>query len=307
MKTNPGVWPTMITPFTPDGRAIDLSVIPAIVDFFIESGCEGLFAVCQSSEMFFLTLAERVALAQAVQTAAAGRVPVIASGHISDDVDLAWEELAAIAGTGVHAVILVDNRLAPPDGDDALWHRNLETLVARLPQALPLGMYECPYPYRRPLSLDTLTRLRDMDRFVFFKDTSCDMAVIRPRLALLAGSGMRLYNANTATLQESLDAGAAGYCGVMANYHPALYAAFMRLYAEGDPHAEALQAFLTLAACLEARCYPISAKYHMQRTGIPLSLASRSRKGECWGYAAQAEIDQLILLEKKVEAGMCGG
>ena len=35
---------------------------------------------------------------------------------------------------------------------------------------------------------------------------------------------MKLYNANTSTLLESMKYGAAGYSGVMANFHPALYA-----------------------------------------------------------------------------------
>ena len=34
---------------------------------------------------------------------------------------------------------------------------------------------------------------------------------------------MKLYNANTATLLESMREGAAGYSGVMANFHPELY------------------------------------------------------------------------------------
>jgi hypothetical protein len=53
-----------------------------------------------------------------------GRVPVVASGHISDAVADQKAELRAVAGTGVDAVVLVTNRLAAPDDPEG-------TLVAR--------------------------------------------------------------------------------------------------------------------------------------------------------------------------------
>lgn len=34
---------------------------------------------------------------------------------------------------------------------------------------------------------------------------------------------LKLYNANSATLLETLSLGIDGYCGGMANFHPALY------------------------------------------------------------------------------------
>ncbi len=54
-----GVWPTMVTPFGLDGR-LDEAALRALVDWYIARGVDGLFAVCQSSEMFELDLAERV-------------------------------------------------------------------------------------------------------------------------------------------------------------------------------------------------------------------------------------------------------
>ena len=48
-----GVWPVMLTPFTAEGK-IDYPALRRLVDFYIDSGVSGLFAVCQSSELFFL-------------------------------------------------------------------------------------------------------------------------------------------------------------------------------------------------------------------------------------------------------------
>ena len=73
-----GVWPTMITAFT-DEDALDEAAMEALVEWYIERGVAGLFAVCQSSEMFTLSLEERLRLARMVVRHAAGRVGVIAS------------------------------------------------------------------------------------------------------------------------------------------------------------------------------------------------------------------------------------
>ena len=59
----------------------------------------GLPAVCQSSEMQALSLDERVALARFTMDHVKGRIPVVASGHISDSRDDQLAELTAMAGS----------------------------------------------------------------------------------------------------------------------------------------------------------------------------------------------------------------
>ncbi|WHH61733.1 dihydrodipicolinate synthase family protein [Petroclostridium sp. X23] len=55
------------------------------------------------------------------------------------------------------------------------------------------------------------------------KDTSCDIENIKDKLAKIQGTQLRLFNANTSTLLETLQLGASGFSGVMANFHPDLY------------------------------------------------------------------------------------
>ncbi len=149
MKQIPaGVWPTMITPFT-ESNEIDYDALERLIDWYIGHGVDGLFAVCQSSEMFFLSKEERVKLAAFVKEKAAGRVPVIASGHISDKYEDQVEELKALADTGIDALVLITNRLSSEGEPDATWKRNLEKLLKELPEETPLGFYECPFPYKK--------------------------------------------------------------------------------------------------------------------------------------------------------------
>ena len=53
--------PVMITPFTEDNR-IDYDAVLRIIEWYDKNGVDGIFAVCQSSEMFELSLQERVEL-----------------------------------------------------------------------------------------------------------------------------------------------------------------------------------------------------------------------------------------------------
>ena len=60
---------------------------------------------------------------------AAGRVPVIASGHISDSLEEQIHELKLIAETGVDAVIMITNRMAAEDESDEIWISNTEKIL----------------------------------------------------------------------------------------------------------------------------------------------------------------------------------
>ena len=147
IKLSGGVWPTMTTPFTEDD-AVDYEVLGKQVEWYISRGVSGLFAVCQSSEMFFLSLQERVSIAKYVKQRADGRVPVIASGHISDSFEEQVKELNAISEAGVDAVVLITNRLASEEESDEVWIERMEELLRHVPSAVTLGLYECPHPYK---------------------------------------------------------------------------------------------------------------------------------------------------------------
>ncbi len=292
-----GVWPVMLTPFTAD-NAIDYNALGELVEWYLANGASGLFAVCQSSEMFSLTLEERVAYARFVKEKAAGRVPVIASGHISDSFEDQVEEILAIAATGVDATILITNRLAEQEESDQVWLEALDRLLEVIPRDIKLGFYECPYPYKRLLTPEMIARCARTGRFYFLKDTCCDMDQIRVKLETIQGTNMKLYNANTATLLESLLAGAAGYSGVMANMQCRLYADLCA--APSAPEMPALSDALTICALIERQVYPVNAKYYLQMEGLPITLHSRVKDAAELNATAQKEVLMLRRITERL-------
>ena len=272
--TKKEVWPVMITPYTEDG-AVDYASLERLIQWYEANGVSGLFAVCQSSEMFSLSLRERVGIARFVKEHA--HVPVIASGHVSADREDQLDELRRVADTGVDALVLISNRMAPDREGAEVWMENLRWLLDRLPDSVPLGIYECPAPYKRLLTDEELAFCARSGRFRFMKDTCCDLETLKRRAAIVRGTPMRLYNANIATLLDSIRAGCDGFSGVMANFHPDLFVWLLNNFERCPKEAERLQAALTMCALIERQCYPVNAKYHLQRLGVLKSAYSRVR------------------------------
>lgn len=304
MKFNyTGVWPTMITAFDKEGE-IDYAGNAAITSYLIDKGSDGLFAVCQSSEMFFLSLEEKVALATCVVKAAGGRVPVIASGHTSDEIDDQIKELKAISETGVDAVVLVSNRLAKENEGSEVFLDNLKKILDALPH-VQFGIYECPYPYRRLLTHEELKWCATSNRIVFLKDVSCDVSIEKRRVEIVKGTGLKLFNANTKTLMDSLLMGYHGYNGVMGNFHIDFYKWLFLNYKDQPEKARALQLELTEKGNIEKFAYPINAKYHMIEHGVPMTLYSRRLEAEAFDLEAKDLVHAMMEWEARVKPTLC--
>ena len=139
------VFTTMITPFTKDG-SVDYQRAQEYVDWYFESGLTGIFAVCQSSEIFYLSLQERIELNRTVYRRAkelrekSGRsFTVVSSGHVSDTVEEQIRELRAIWESGTDALILITNRLANSEENDEVWIQNCQRII----EALRMSSWDC--------------------------------------------------------------------------------------------------------------------------------------------------------------------
>ena len=286
MKTINGIVPVMLTPFTAGDR-IDYPALAKLIDWYLEKGVDALFAVCQSSEMQFLSLDERVELANFVVQHVNGRIPVIASGHISDDIDAQKAELLAMAQTGIDALVLVTNHLDPRNEGSEVFYATLNTLLDTLPASLPLGLYECPAPYRRLLSDDEFTWCANSGRFVVLKDVSCDLPTVERRVRLAQGTPLNVINANAAIAWPAILAGSQGFSGVFTNFHPELYSWLWREGKNQRLLADELAIFLSLGAVTETLGYPKNAKIYHQRLGTFDSISCRVNKDDVlnkfWG------------------------
>ncbi len=291
-----GVYPTMITPFTADNK-IDYDGVLSILDWYQKNGCDGVFAICQSSEIFFLSFEERLELLKFIMKNAPKGMSVVASGHTADDLDRQIYEANAFIAEGIDAYVFIANRFAKQDEDDSVFLRNYEKMVSSIPE-IGLGVYECPYPYKRIMTPETLRQCALDGRLKFLKDTCCHIEEIKAKLAAVDGLGLKIYNANSATLLESLEAGCAGFSGVMANFHPEIYSWLCKNYKSEPEKAKEVQAFLAFASLAECQLYPVNAKYHLGLCGIDIGYNARVKDASLFNESNKKEIEQMYTVEK---------
>lgn len=291
-----GVYPTMITPFTQDNK-IDYNAVLELLNWYSEKGVDGIFAICQSSEIFFLSFEERLELIKFIMKNLPKGMSVVASGHTADSLDRQIYEANAFIDTGIDAYVFIANRFANEDEDDSVFLKNYEKAVSSIPE-IGLGIYECPYPYKRLMTPETLRQCALDGRLKFLKDTCCHIDEIKAKLAAVDGLGLKIYNANSATLLESLEAGCAGFSGVMGNFHPELYSWLCKNYKTQPEKAKEVQAFIAFASLAECQLYPVNAKYHLNLCGVNMGCGARSKDASNFSESNKKEIEQMLTVEK---------
>lgn len=301
MKTiNKGVYPTMITPFTDDNK-IDYNGVKELLKWYEKKGVDGIFAICQSSEIFFLSFHERLELIKFIMANKPQGMSIVASGHTSDDLDVQIKEAKAFIETGIDAYVFISNRFAKQDEDDDVFLKNMEYVASNLPD-IPLGVYECPYPYKREISPYVLKKMVESGRYLFIKDTCCNTVKLKEKLDILKGSDVMLFNANAATLSKSIEMGAHGYSGVMANFHPELYVELLKAHNEGDSEKiEFLQNVVGFFSVTECQCYPVNAKYYVSLDGVNIGINTRTRNPEELMESRKMEIQQMYKFTEEIK------
>lgn len=269
--------PVMITPYNLKAK-IDFDVLSQLIDFYLAAGVKGFFANCLSSEMFSISEEERLELTRHVVKYVNGRVPVVATGSFGWTIEDKAEFTKAIYDTGIDAVILITGHYAKVDDGDEVLLSNFEKMFG-LTENIPLGLYECPAPYKRIVSPNVFKQLVDTNRLVYHKDTSILPENVKAKLDLVRDNPvLEFYDAHTPNALSSIREGARGMSSISGNFYPEVMA-WICDHAN-DPskkeEVEWLQAELTRVDPLIHQAYPMSAKYFLSKRGLPTRLISRS-------------------------------
>lgn len=301
MKTiKNGVYPTMVTPFTDDNK-VDFDGILQLLDWYSYRGVDGIFAICQSSEIFYLSFEERLEILKFIMANKPEGMDIVASGHVSDDLETQIKEAKAFIKTGIDAYVFISNRFAKEDESDEVLLKNMKYVADSLPE-IPFGVYECPYPYKRVLTPEVLKELAADGRFQFLKDTCCDTEMLKAKHEAVKGSNLKIFNANAATFLQSLRMGCAGYSGVMANFHPELYSMLINAFNNGDMNlAEKLQNIVGYMSITECQCYPVNAKYYLSLDGVDIGINSRVRNPQELSETRKLEIVQMFEFTNEIK------
>lgn len=299
-KIKGGVYPTMITPYTDDNK-IDFNGVEQILQWYTDRGVDGIFAICQSSEIFFLSFEERLSLLKFIMDHRPIGVNIVASGHTADDLDTQIEEAKHFIDCGIDAYVFISNRFAKADESDDVFMENMMKVCDALPE-IDFGIYECPYPYKRLLTPAILKEMVKTNRFRFIKDTCCSLEQLQAKADAVKGSDLMIFNANAATFLESMKMGCSGYSGVMANFHPELYSELIANIEKNPVKAQKLQDIVGFFSVAECQTYPINAKYYMTLDGLDINITSRARSIADFPKNRALEIDQMHALTRYLKS-----
>jgi 4-hydroxy-tetrahydrodipicolinate synthase len=184
-----------------------------------------------------------------------------------------------IYDTGVNAVILITGHYANvEDGDDILI-RNFEKMF-RLTKNIPLGLYECPAPYKRIIGPEVFKTLLSANRLVYHKDTSIDLEKVKVKLDILKETKNQLefYDAHSPNAMYSLQMGAKGMSAISGNFYPEILVWMVNNATDPEKQEEVkwLQSEISRVDPLIHIAYPMSAKYFLRKRGLPIRTISRA-------------------------------
>ena len=265
-----GAWPTMVTPFD-EHNQIDSGAYRAMIQWYLAHRVGGLYANCLSSEMFHLSNAERLQLVREAVRAADGRVPVAATGNLGNTIVEHLDLCRRMAGEGVDVVMLVVPEFLNDEQELGDYFLSMAEGVD-----VPLGLYECPVPRPYHMSPTLSARLARSGRFIAYKETSCDIDIIRAHLEATRGTPLAILQANTPYMLDAVRAGTPGSMTIAAIWLPELVAAVIEKAQAGDPDAERLHAQLCAMKLAQRAVHPGGSKYLLAKRGLPVSHRGRA-------------------------------
>lgn len=264
-----GVWPVLITPYN-DDLSIDVDGYRKMLEWYSSLDLGGVYANCQSSEMFELTDDERLLLITEALKVVDGKFPVVATGNFGSNIDEHIEFVKKVADAGAEIVMLTVPTFHNSDEELEKYYLTIaEKTDAKL------GIYECPVPRSYNLGLPLIETLAKSGRFFAYKETKCNLEKIKSIIAIVKDTPFSYLQANVPYMLEAVKLGAPGSMNIAANWIPDLELEVLKGGLEGNPNADELNGILCGMEMAQRSVHPMGVKYLISKRGIPIKPLTR--------------------------------
>jgi 4-hydroxy-tetrahydrodipicolinate synthase len=247
----------MVTPFTPDGEAVDLDAAQRLADRLVSEGCEGLVLSGTTGESSTTSDAEKAALVRAVAEAVAGRATVLA-GIGTADTRHSTELARAAERAGADGLLAAAPPYSRPPQDAVAAH--FRTLADAT--GLPVMLYDIPARTGTRIEPDTMTALAAHPRIVAVKDCAYDLLGTQK---VMAATDLAYYTGCDEYVLALRSLGGAGCVSTVANVAPAAFRAILDAFDAGDTAG---------AARLQRRTIALTDA--MMNAGLPGAVTAKS-------------------------------
>lgn len=289
-----GTFTAIVTPFTPDGEAVDLAALDALVEAQIEGGVTGLVPCGTTGETPTLTDEEQAQVVARVVAVAKGRVPVLAgTGSFSTKKTITASKAALAAGAdGVMVVMPYYNK---PSQEGLRQH----VLAIAKAVSAPIVLYNVPGRSVVDLSAETTARICEgAPNVVGLKDATANVLRCQ-ELKRTLGDRLTILCGDDGLTVPMMSVGASGVISVTSNVRPREVSEVTRLFLAGDLAGARAKHFalLPLHGLLFVEPNPAPAKAALAAAGkmsasvrLPLSPASEALTKQV--LAALAKLDE---------------
>ncbi|MCI9888315.1 dihydrodipicolinate synthase family protein [Micrococcales bacterium 31B] len=226
-----GVVPPVCTPLTAD-LEVDVDSLQRTLDHLITNGVDGVFVLGSSSEVVYLTDAQRRVVLETAVAHVAGRVPVLA-GVIDTTTARVIEQARAAKEFGADAIVVTAPFYTRTSGLEIERHFRF----VREAVDIDIWAYDIPVCVHSKLDRAMIMRLAADGVIVGLKDSSGDDANLRYLIQAVKGDD-RFANFSILTGSELLVdtilwAGADGVVPGLGNVDPAGYVRLFKAAREG--------------------------------------------------------------------------
>ena len=259
-----GAIPAMVTPLNQD-ESLDEAGLRRLVNYLIEAGVHGLFAVGTQGEAYALSFAEKQRVTEVVVDETRRRVPVyVGTGAVTTREAVALTQMAEAAGAD--AVSVITPFFIVPSQAELVEHY---AAVARGTR-LPILLYPNPGRTNVNLSVDTVARLAQVENIVGIKDSSGDFTLLNEYIRRAKSDKFDVLVGRDTLIYATLACGGSGAIAATGNAAPRIVAEIYDAFVAGDlersRQAQARLAPLRLA--FELGTFPVVIKEALALMGI---------------------------------------
>jgi 4-hydroxy-tetrahydrodipicolinate synthase len=212
-KTFRGSYTVSITPFTEDGRAIDVPALKRFLDWQLAVGVPGVIILGTTGEFLTVTDEERRLLVESTVKHVAGRMDVLVgtmNAHTPNAVRYSREAEAL----GADGLMIVPPYYYTPTEDEVFdYYRQISGAVS-----IPIMLYNNPVTSNVDMSAKLVARLtKAFDNVRYIKEASMDVGRVYDIVEATDGV-MNVFAGER--IVESFLLGAVGYVNPYGNYIP---------------------------------------------------------------------------------------
>ncbi|MBN7797619.1 dihydrodipicolinate synthase family protein [Parahaliea mediterranea] len=201
-----------ITPFSADGRGINLPVLTQSLELLLASGCHAIAPLGSTGESAYLSEDEWQQVAAHTVTTVAGRVPVVIGlSELTTEGAIGRAKFAESIGADAIMVIPV-SYWKLTDQEIHAYYREIAAAVS-----LPIMVYNNPATSGVDMSPRLIVDMfRDIPNVQWVKESTGDIQRMHAIAELSAGE-LPFFNGSNPLAFEALCAGASGWCTAAPN------------------------------------------------------------------------------------------